>query len=116
MQATQTVPSAPAVLQFPKLCDKAQPITQAELAELIEFRNLRTQLEERIAGIEAAFKGRLESGASVESGILRAFVKAIERRSVAWKQVCERELGEDYCRRVLAATKPATFTHLVVEA
>lgn len=113
MQAAQTVPAASVVLQFPNACES---VTQAELAQLVELRQLRTQLEERISGIEAAFKGRLEAGASVESGILRAFLKSIERRSVAWKQVCERELGEEYCRRVLAGTKPATFTHLVVEA
>jgi hypothetical protein len=35
---------------------------------------------------------------------------------VSWKSVVERELGEDYAKRVLAATKPDTYTHLVVTA
>ena len=38
----------------------------------------------------------------------------MERRSVAWKAVVERELGEDYARRVLAATKPETYVSLAV--
>ncbi len=52
----------------------------------------------------------------VESGLLRAFLKIIERRSVPWKQVVERKLGVDYAKRVLASTKPDRFTHLVVAA
>jgi hypothetical protein len=35
---------------------------------------------------------------------------------VSWKSVVERELGEDYAKRVPAATKPDTYTHLVVTA
>jgi hypothetical protein len=110
--ASQTVSPAPAVLQFPKAKTESQTITQAELHELIEFRNLRIQLEERIAGIENDLKFRLEAGASVESGVHVASLKENFRRNVAWKEVCVRLAerlkmnGQAYCARVLAATKP----------
>jgi len=52
----------------------------------------------------------------VEDGLFRAFLKTTERRSVAWKSIVERELGEGYANRVLAATKPDKFTTLVVSA
>jgi hypothetical protein len=120
MQATQTVPAAPAVLQFPNANPAAETVTQAELRELIEFRNFQTQLEARISGIEADLKARLESGATVESGVHIASLKESFRRNVAWKDVCGRLAdrlklnGEKYCARVLAATKPSRTVSLNV--
>lgn len=112
MQATQTIPAASAPLQFPKARHATGTVTQAELVELIEFQNLRTQLEEKIAGIEASMKARLESGIAVESGVHVASLKESFRRNVGWKDVVIRlaaRLGLDgdaYCSNVLAHTRP----------
>jgi hypothetical protein len=93
-----------------------ETITQQELALLISLRDRLHQLEVQVEEAENSVKARLVAGSEVEAGLLKAFLKTTERRSVAWKAVCERQLGEDYCKRVLAATKPDTFTRLVVEA
>ncbi len=107
--ATQNLPQ---VVLFP------QPTTvnQAQLAHIVWLRQQVEQTKAKLEQAEAALRATLDAGAPVEPGLLRAFLKTIERRSVAWKAVVERELGEDYAKRVLAATKPETFTHLVVEA
>ncbi len=97
--ATQTLPQ---VVPFPQV---TKEISQAELAYIAE---LRRRLE--------SAKAELETGAPVEPGVLQAFLKVVERRSVPWKQVVERELGEAYATRVLAATKPETYVTLVVKA
>lgn len=108
MQATQTVSAAPTVLQF----STKEEITQAELRELIEFKNLQVQLEERISGIEASMKVRLESGATVECGTHIASLKESFRRNVSWKLIVVRLAsrlgldGEAYASNVLAHTKP----------
>lgn len=74
------------------------------------------QIEQQIAAAEESIEARLECGAAVETGLLKAFLKTTERRNVAWKSVVERELGEDYAKRVLAATKPDKYTNLIVTA
>ncbi len=91
-----------------------EPVTQAELALLLSLRDRLRQFQAQVEAEEESVKARLEASASVEPGLLTAILKTIERRSVAWKQVCERELGEPYCRRVLAATKPETYVSLAV--
>lgn len=96
-----------------------QPVTailQGDLAYILELRRSISDLEERLEAAETAVRNQLDAGAFVEAGLFRAFLKTTERRSVPWKQVCERELGEAYCAKVLASTKPDKFTHLVVEA
>lgn len=93
-----------------------QQITQFELGAVLSLRNRARQLEEQIAEAERSIRDRLESGSAVEDGIFRAYMKTTERRSVAWKAVVERELGEDYATRVLAATKPDKFSTLIVSA
>jgi len=91
-------------------------ITQGELARILELRRDIEQLEADLKSAEQEVRGQLEAGASVESGLFRAYLKTNERRSVAWKAIVERELGEEYARRVLAATKPDTTTQLVLTA
>jgi|SRR5882762_8098172 len=91
-------------------------ICQAELAHILELRRQREAIDERIKEAEDSVRTALEVGAVVEDGIFRAYMKTTERRSVAWKSVVERELGEDYATRVLAATKPDRFSTLVVSA
>jgi len=108
--ATQTVPQAVPFQQ------PTGTITQEKLAYILtlkgEIQERKKALEEAEADVQAA----LEVSVPVESGLLRAFLKIIERRSVPWKQVVERKLGVDFAKRVLAGTKPDKFTHLVVSA
>lgn len=113
MQATQTLPQ---VVRFPQSVPAKESISQQELTLFASLRRRVKELQEQIAAAEESIQVRLESGAPVEAGIFKAFLKTTERRSVPWKQVCERELGEAFCTRVLAATKPDKSTHLIVEA
>jgi hypothetical protein len=92
------------------------PIGQDELGHILEMRRQREALDEQIKESETAVRAALEAGAVVEDGVFRAYLKPGERRSVAWKAIVERELGEGYANRVLAATKPDKFTTLVVSA
>jgi len=108
--ATATVPQ---VVPFRK---PTGPVTQTELALVLSLRDRIRELETQIAEAEAAIQAQLEAGLPVEPGLLKAFLRVSERRSVAWKAVVERELGEYYAKRVLAATKPERFVHLVVTA
>ncbi|MGB6876120.1 MAG: hypothetical protein WBD87_08800 [Candidatus Acidiferrales bacterium] len=107
--ATQTIPASSAPLQFPKAI---QTVTQCELDELIEFQNLRAQLDARISSIEDSLKTRLEAGAAVESGVHVCRLKESFRRNVAWKAVVLRlaeKLGynpEAYAANVLSHTAP----------
>ena len=108
--ATQTVPQA---VPFRK---PTEVITQEKLAYIL---TLKGEIQERKKALEEAeteVQQGLECAVPVESGLLRAFLKTVERRSVPWKQVVERKLGVDYAKRVLAGTKPDRFTHLVVTA
>lgn len=117
--ATQIVPQ---VVQHPVKQNVVQivlppaSISQEELGHVLEMRRQREALDEQIKEAETAIRSALESGASVEAGIFHAHVKTYERRSVQWKAVCERELGEAFCTRVLAATRPDQFSTLVIGA
>jgi hypothetical protein len=91
-------------------------VCQAELAHVLELRRQRDAIDERLTEAEQAIRSALEAGATVQPGILSARLKITQRRNVAWKVVCERELGEEYCRRVLAATHPDSYTSLIVGA
>jgi hypothetical protein len=91
-------------------------VSQDELGYILELRRQIEALEERRKEAEAAVKSALEAGAQIQDGILRAYLKAYERRSVSWKQICERELGEEYCARVFNSTKPQKFADLVISA
>lgn len=93
---------------------KLPEVTQLEIAALLSLRNRVRQLTEQIEAAETSLRARLEAGVSVEIGTLRAYLKPGERRSVSWKSVVERELGEGYATRVLAATRPDKFVTLVV--
>jgi hypothetical protein len=92
-----------------------ESITQRDLAQILELRHRIESLEAELKAAEASVRAQLETGAAVEPGLLKAFLKTTERRSVSWKAVCERELGEKYCTRVLAHTKPSETVSLIVE-
>jgi hypothetical protein len=114
--ATQTLPH---VVSFPQ-STPAVEISQSELVELVEARNLAAQLEQRIEQIESSIQARLEAGASLEPGVHVATLRENFRRSVAWKDVAIRLAnrlkmdGEAYCARVLAATRPTRTVSLTV--
>ena len=91
-------------------------ISQATLAAIIRRRKRIADLQGELEELESALTADLKEGFEVAPGILTAFVKKWERRSVAWRQVCERQLGEEYCQRVFNATKPEPHESLIVEA
>ena len=108
--ATATVPQP---VPFRKPTDT---ITQEKLAHILTLKGEIAERKKELEQVETEVQAALEVSVPVESGLLRAFLKIIERRSVPWKQVVERKLGVDYAKRVLAGTKPDRFTHLVVTA
>ena len=108
--ATRTVPQA---VPFRKPTDT---ITQEKLAYILTLKGEIAERKKALEETEAEVQAALEDSVPVQPGLLRAFLKIIERRSVPWKQVVERKLGMDYAKRVLASTKPDRFTHLVVAA
>ena len=108
--ATQTVPQA---VPFRKPTDT---ITQEKRAYILTLKGEIAERKKGLEETETEVQAALENSVPVQSGLLRAFLKIIERRSVPWKQVVERKLGVDYAKRVLASTKPDRFTHLVVTA
>ncbi len=108
--ATQTVPQAVPFKQ------PTGTITQKRLAYILTLKGEIAERKKELEQVETEVQAALEDSLPVESGLLRAFLKTIERRSVPWKQVVERKLGVDFAKRVLAGTKPDRFTHLVVTA
>jgi hypothetical protein len=99
-----------------------QEITQLELTALLSLRNRAKQIEADIADAERSIKTRLESGGYVEPGEHTATLRESSRRSVAWREVCERlgdklfgsGKGDAYCERVLRSTKPTKSVSLTV--
>ncbi len=108
--STQTVPQAVPFQQ------PTGTITQKRLAYILTLKGEIAERKKELEQVETEVQAALEVSVPVESGLLRAFLKIIERRSVPWKQVVERKLGVDYAKHVLAGTKPDRFTHLVVTA
>ena len=108
--ATQTVPQA---VPFRK---PTEVITQEKLAYILTLKGEIQERKKALEEVEADVQASLEANVPVEPGLLRAFLRTVERRSVQWKKVVERKLGVDYAKRVLASTKPDRFTHLVVAA
>jgi len=106
----QSVPTVPA----------KEPITQLEIELLLSLRSRVAQLQEQIASEEAAFRARIEAGASVEPGQHKAELKESWRRNVSWKSVCIRLArrlkldGAAYCARVLASTRPSRSVSLEI--
>jgi hypothetical protein len=106
-----------AVVPFPA----PEPVTQIELALLLNLRRRLHQLEQQINQAELSIRTRLETGAFLEPGDHRVELRESFRRNVAWKYVVVRLAerlrmnGEAYCARVLSGTKPARTVSLVIE-
>ena|SRR5258708_5265655 len=109
--ATQSV--TPHAIPF-LVVDSTDRISQEHLTRIIELRRQIGLLESSLTVAESEVKLALEAGAEVEAGLFRASLKLTKRRNVSWKNVVERELGDDYAARVLSATRPDTYTSLEV--
>jgi hypothetical protein len=105
----------------PQVVHALEPISQLELVTFLSLKGRLRHLEEQVEAAEQSIKGRLEAGASLESGDHHAELKENSRRNVAWKDVFVRLAerlkmdGQAYCARVLASTKPTKTVALVVE-
>ncbi len=88
--ATQTVPQA---VPFRK---PTEVITQEKLAYILTLKGEIKERKKALEEAEAEVQQALGCVVPVESGLLRAFLKTVERRSVPWKEVVERKLGVDY--------------------
>lgn len=113
------------VIPFPvpaQAIPATQIIPQESLAEIIATRQQIEALETKLKAAEGEVRAQLEAGGEVEAGLFRAYIKASERRNVAWKDVVVRLAdrlglnGEAYCSNVIEHTKPTITTRLVVEA
>jgi len=93
-----------------------QRITQATLSAILRRRKRIADLQADLEELEPALTADLKAGYEVTPGILVARVKEWERRNVSWRGIVEREKGQEYADRVLAATKPEKYESLVVEA
>ena len=93
---------------------KSHQITQFDLARYVTRANQIESLKAEQAVLEQDLKLALANGTSVEPGTHTAQLKTSERRNVSWKSVVERLKGAGYVRKVLSATKPKTYTKLVV--
>ncbi len=93
---------------------KSNQISQFTLARFVKLSNQIADLKAEQADFEYALTAALGNGAEVERGIHVANLKTTERRNVSWRGVVERLKGSGYVRQVLSATKPKTFTKLIV--
>jgi hypothetical protein len=94
----------------------SQEISQRTLRDYLLAKKKLEALSEKLKATEQELQAALNAGATVASGVLTAYMNTWERRDVAWKAVVERELGEGYATRVLAATTPSKHSELVVES
>lgn len=95
-------------------------ITQQEIVDLIELRNVQAEIEKCVSAKESDPLARLLAGATVQPGVHVADAKKNSRRSPAWKDVaCElaemHGLDADaFCSQVIAGTKPSESFSLEV--
>ena len=85
--------------------------------DLVRFTSLSAQidsLKSEHAELERQLITAIGSGADVEPGNHTAKLRTTERRNVSWKKVVIRLKSEGYANKVLSATKPTTYTRLVV--
>ena len=93
---------------------KSNQISQFTLARFAKIANQIDALKAEQSALEHQLTTALDSGAVVEPGNHTAQLKTSERRNVSWKSVVERLKGAGYVRKVLSATKPKSYTKLIV--
>lgn len=92
-----------------------QKVTQKKLARYASLGNEIDALKAEYYQIKQELILDLDAGAEVEKGSRTAVLKQEERRTVSWKDIVVRELGDSYATRVLAGTKPVPYFKLVVK-
>lgn len=92
-----------------------QKITQKKLARYASLSNKIDALKAEYFQIKQELILDLDAGEPVEAGPRTAILKQEERRSVSWKDVVVRELGETYAKKVIGGTKPTPYFKLVVK-
>lgn len=90
-------------------------ITQKSLRSVIKMQQQIADLSAKLKAAEDSVHEALKGGADVQGGLLCAYIKTFERRHISWKEVCEREIGEEKVNRIFAATPKQTYSNLVVE-
>ncbi len=96
------------------ILSQPQTITQFDLARYATLANQIDALKAEQSVLEHQLITSLGSGAVVEPGNHTAKLRTTERRNVSWKKVVIRLKSEGYANKVLSATKPTTYTKLVV--
>ncbi len=96
------------------IISQPQTITQFDLARYVTMANQIDALKAAQSVLEQQLITSLGSGAVVEPGNHTAQLRTTERRNVSWKKVVIRLKSEGYANKVLSATKPSTYTKLVV--
>ena len=93
---------------------QSNQITQFDLTRYVTIANQIDALKAEQSVLEHQLITSLGSGAAVEPGNHTAKLRTTERRNVSWKKVVIRLKSEGYANKVLSATKPTTYTKLVV--
>ncbi len=96
------------------IISQPQTITQFDLARYVTMANQIDALKAEQSALEQKLITSLDSGCKVEPGNHTAKLRITERRNVSWKKVVIRLKSEGYANKVLSATKPSTYTKLVV--
>ena len=89
-------------------------ISQFTLARFVKLANQLDALKAEQLALEQSLTTALAKGFQVESGTHTASLKTTERRNVSWRGVVERIKGSGYVKQVLSATKPKSYTKLIV--
>ncbi len=105
---TQTTNRQPAAVS-PKVIPPRHAVSQATLAEILKRRRevkeaekgLKAQRHDLSVREQGVIKA-IESGATVNPGILVAEVRSEERRNVAWRRVAEETPPTVYTRLIVA--------------
>ena len=96
------------------ILSQPQTLTQFDLARYVTMANQIDALKAEQSALEQQLITSLDSGCKVEPGNHTAKLRTTERRNVSWKKVVIRLKSEGYANKVLSATKPTTYTKLVV--
>lgn len=102
------IPPRPAVSQgtLAAILKRRREVKEAEKS----LKALKHDLSVREQGVVKA----IQSGATVNPGILVAEVRPEERRNVPWRQVADQYLGSEFCQTVIDETEPTIYPRLVI--
>jgi len=93
---------------------QSNQITQFDLTRYVTIANQIAAVKAEQSALVRQLTASLDSGEVVEPGNHTAELRTTERRNVSWKKVVIRLKSEGYTNKVLSATKPTTYTKLVV--